>query len=198
MKKYFKNYAYLKSLVCIVICQSDNEWRNFAAKSQIFFGGKWLHVIVMISAWLFRLLLTISAPVKLDFSTVLIVRKGLVRTAGQQVVLHYYLVPLVLLEWPCDRDFLWIYIIFSLIVCFSDINRKIGQRIFDCATVDVWAARVIALICQRLQDIFPIIFSSFPVLCSILWFCQKATLTSIWCHSWSLNWILMSNFYLSK
>ena len=42
--------------------------------------------------------LTISAPVKLDFSTVLIVRKGLVRTAGQQVVLHYYLVPLVLLE----------------------------------------------------------------------------------------------------
>ena len=151
----------------------------------------------MISAWLFRLL-TISAPVKLDFSTVLIVRKGLVRTAGQQVVLHYYLVPLVLLEWPCDRDFLWIYIIFSLIVCFSDINRKIGQRIFDCATVDVWAARVIALICQRLQDIFPIIFSSFPVLCSILWFCQKATLTSIWCHSWSLNWILMSNIYLSR
>ena len=119
-------------------------------------------------------------------------------SAGQQVVLHYYLVPLVLLEWPCDRDFLWIYIIFSLIVCFSDINRKIGQRIFDCATVDVWAARVIALICQRLQDIFPIIFSSFPVLCSILWFCQKDTLTSIWCHSWSLNWILMSNFYLSR
>ena len=68
--------------------------------------------------------LTISAPVKLDFSTVLIVRKGLYCRPTSCFAF------LVLLEWPCDRDFLWIYIIFSLIVCFSDINRKIGQRIF--------------------------------------------------------------------